>query len=460
MAFWRELPGKITKQQNGFGGGVNEGLPPLQIAENQASAMLNLVPSEGGAATVRGGRSVLGTTLGAGIDYLGAHGTSHLLAAANGSMYKWDGSAWVSIGTVTSGLAGDSCEFMGYTWFVNGTDGDKWDGTTFSAITGLPAGTKFIKEDDNRLWALADKKLSYSALRKGEDWTTALDSGAIDLENPYGEVTTSLQVFGGRVMIFTDHTFEEVYGTNPDNYQQIRGSLQIGCVAHRSFQEIRGRTYWLCHDGVYRYVGGVAPQKISTAVQGEIDSLNWSARSKANAWVDGDWYVLAIPTGTNTEADTILVYDTIHDTWWVGDMGGAYPRQAVSFGGTLYVGAHTSYVYSLTGTTDAGTAISWSWTTGAKQENGFSRQDIYRAFQVVELPTGSTLSLAVSPSVTGDSDWVTIGSMTAGTGYQKKAFYFSPGAAANLNWMRLKVSGTGPATLHELVREMRIKERV
>ena len=457
MAFWRELPGKITKQQNGFGGGVNEGLPPLQIAENQASSMSNLIPSNG-AATVRGGRSVLGATLGAAVDYLGAHGTSHLLAAANGSLYKWDGSAWVSIGTVTSGLAGDSCEFMGYTWFVNGTDGKKWDGTTLSSITGLPVGTKFIKEEDDRLWSLTDSVLSWSALRKGEDWTTALDAGAVNLENPYGEAATSLQTFGGRVMIFTDHTFEEIYGTTPDNYQKVRGSLQVGCIAHRTFQEIRGRAYWLGHDGVYSYVGGVSPQKISKPIQKTFATLNWAQRAKANAWVDGDLYVVAIPTSTN-EADTILYFDTTQGTWWVGDFAGVYPRQVVSFGGELYNGAWTGAVNQFAGATDGGSAIVWNWVTGARQESGYSPQDILRVFQVAELPAGSTLQIEVSPSVDG-SDWTVIGSMTAGTGYQKKAFYFSPGAAANLDWMRLKVSGTGPATLHALVREVRIKERV
>lgn len=468
MALWRELPGKIEKLQNGFGGGVNTGLPPLQIPENQATSISNLIPKQGGAATVRGGRSAYGLTLSAAGTLLGAQDTTRLIAGAAATLYYWNGSAWTSLGAgFTSGAAWDYCSFMGYTWLVNGYEARKLTGTTLSTIGGSPpAGATFVKPHANRLFMLVNKRLSHSALRKGEDWTTAQDSGYIDMEPPNGENASALAVFGGKVIVFFDHSFYELYGTGPDNFAMIQASNQVGCIAHRTIQEIRGRLYWLGADGVYRFAGGVAPQKILQSIKGstfdpiqsQIASLNWSQRTKANAAVLDDWYILAIPTGTNTECDTVLIYDTISNTWWPGDLGGIYPRQFVSFNDALYAIDSTGLAHQVyTGTTDGGTAISWKWVTKALTEGGFSPQDVLRVFQVAELPTGSTLSLAVSSLVEGDTDWTTIGSMTAASGYQKQRFTFLPNQAANKTWLRMKVSGTGPATLHELVREVRIK---
>jgi hypothetical protein len=107
----------------------------------------------------------------------------------------------------------------------------------------------------------------------------------------------------------------------------------------------------------------------------------------------------------------------------------------------------------MSGTNDAGTAISWHWVS--KVFTGQSMSQVLRWLRMwitISLPVGSTMTVYLSKSESGD-DWESVGSITASSSLQKHPIYVQSSKVTNAAQIRFKIEGTGPATIHEIAYE-------
>jgi hypothetical protein len=242
---------------------------------------------------------------------------------------------------------------------------------------------------------------------------------------------------------------------NPSTFQLQTVSNQVGCVAQNACTiGPDGNEYFISYSGIYKYSGGVAPDKsFSLPVQYYIDNMN-QASAYSIAQNDGSNLYFAIPQGSTTYATNILVYSIRYGVWYSYELGISITAMCV-MGNTLYFGDATGNVYSLTGTTDNGTATSWTWTSKPFSSGTLSQKlEMYNLYIVATLPSGSTLNVNVSPTADG-SDFALAGTLTGTTLMQEQRIIIPIVTVSGSNWTRIQLTGTGPCTIHEITRQVR-----
>lgn len=462
MAFWRPLSGILDPIPLREFKGVSK-LDAFSILESYATHAKNLTSKGYPALTVRPGFSNLGSAFAGAIVGLGVWKDAELHAIGGGEWKKWTGSAWSSLFSGLSTTAQWSfCNFKGnFTGInllgVNGEVARKYDGTSVTTLAGCPAGARYIDAHDNRVYVAVDYTVKYSALRNAEDWTTVEDAGEIAVETSFGENISGLKAGPGHVVVFLPHAMFELYGTGPINYKLEPVSEKVGCVSNQSALMVGGILYFLAHDGIYRYTGGTAPSKdFALPTQWYVDNINKAYRSKACAGTDGRRYYLALPIGSATEPSHVLEYDPVFGTWYVWELG-CYPRAFAFMGEEWYLGDSSGQVRKMGGANDAGTAISWEWISKPFGEKSLAQpKNWYKLWIVVDLPTGSTMNVYLSKKAEGDADWTLVKSLTAASDIQNAKVIIPVETVANANWVRVKFSGTGPATIYEMTRQERL----
>lgn len=244
-----------------------------------------------------------------------------------------------------------------------------WDGATFSTFTdaNCPKSNLFTAHR-NRVYGVGDdgRTLKYSALGDLTDWTTADDAGYIDITEAKGAIT-AITTFADHVVIWTDNSMHELYGTGPDNFELVNVSHKVGCASRFAYTEVGGRLYWMDYSGIYMYTGGL-PRKIADKADGIIDSIPFNT-NKADiraGGVDNKIY-FAIPYGST---NIILVVDMVEDskraTYAINKEDGIWDGFAPN-NEKLYGLRSDGYIYDMHSTQETGednsTAISWSMET-------------------------------------------------------------------------------------------------
>ena len=466
MALWKAIKGVLNPISIREFKGVNK-LDAFSISDGQFTSIKNMTASKYPAMTIRPGTLNIGANLTATILGLGVWKNEELhVIDDNGNWVKLLGDGnWGT--TLESGLsAGDMwsfCNFKGNLSDINliGANGSdpikRYDGTNVSDLSGAPAGGNFIEQHDNRLYCAVENTVHFSALSKADDWTTVDDSGQIVAETQDGEEINGLKAGPGHLIVFKPHAIFELYGTGPINYDLTPVSEKIGCVSNASAVMVGGVLYFLSHRGIERYSGGLSPDNdFCLPVQWYLNNINATNRHKSCAGTDGKNLYMAIPLLTATEPSHILEYDTTFNVWYVWEMGN-YPRIFTNFKEDFYYGDSAGQVHKFGGATDAGTAVSWhaiSKPFGAG--NLAQRRQWYNMWFVVDLPVGSTLNTYLSADAEGDSSWKLVKSLTAQSSIQDTRVIIPVNTVANANWIRYKLSGTGPCTVHEVIRQERI----
>jgi len=464
LAFWKSISGILKPIPLREFKGVNK-LDAFSIFDSYATSLKNLTSTNFLALTVRSGFSSLGDSFGVVVIGLGVWKDAELHAIANGEWKKWDGAAWSA--ALASGLSTSAqwsfCNFQGNFADINllaanGTDAvKKYDGSTVADLVNAPANANYIDAHDNRVYVAVGNSVKFSALRKAEDWTTVDDAGEIVVETSTGEAISGLKAGPGHVVVFMPHASFELYGTGPINYKLLPVSDKIGCVSNQSTLMVGNTLYFLAHDGIYRYTGGSAPRKdFALPVQWYIDNINKSNRHKACAGTDGKRYYLALPINSATEPNHVLEYDPVFETWYVWELG-HYPRAFAYMNEEWYEGDSSGQVHKMGGTDDAGTAISWEWVSKPFGASSLAQpKQWYKLWIVCDLPSGSTLNVYLTKTAEGDSDWTLVRSLTANSTIQSSRVIIPVETVANANWVRVKFSGTGPATIYEMTRQERL----
>ena len=156
--------------------------------------------------------------------------------------------------------------------------------------------------------------------KDGEDSTIIGDLGE-------GQIT-ALKSHNGYLLIFKKRSL--YYQSGPllsRRIDKVHGS-QVGCVSHRSIQEIQGMIFFLSARGVYAVRGGQIPTEISVPIADKFlnDDLNLIYATSAHDFLNRQ-YILHIPSKTTTANDMTFVFDYYRQGWlvWKGinALGGA-----------------------------------------------------------------------------------------------------------------------------------------
>lgn len=441
--------------------GINK-LDAFSLRDDEASDMSNIASDKYPALSVRPGFSLLGLAMPAAINGLGAWKDSELHAVSNGTWYKWNGTAWVSLASGLNVAASWSfTNFKGNLSDIsliaaNGVDPVKvYTSGSVSNLTA-PSGLKFIEQYADRLWGVTGNELKYSAYRSANDWTTAAgddaDSGFIICETPNGENISGIIAGINHVTVFKPNSIHELFGYSPSDYRFVPVTYEVGVMNNNCAVVFNNVMFILHRTGIYKYAGGVMPSKIfSEPVQWYVDNMNAAAANIAALGTDGSKLYVSIPMNGSTSNDTVLVYDPQYDVWtvWNGYTGSRFAK----IGEDMYIGNNDGTVRKVGGLADNGAPIAWS-RVSKPFTGGSMSQSIrwFRMFLVLDVPAGSSLNIHVSKSASGDSDWIQIGNTITGS-LQSVRIPLNVGALAMGNWLRVKFSGVGPCNIYEWNRE-------
>lgn len=458
---WQGLPGVREPIPLRVFSGVS-GMDPYSIADSYATRIKNMTSHEYPALSVRPGYSQVGTTFGSFIQGLDSYKNTELHAISGGSWYKWNGTSWVSLASGLNAAALWSfCNFKGNFGTMNmiganGVDAPRrYDGTSVQVLAGAPAGGKFVDQHDNRVYLAVGNMVHVSALRKGDDWTTAKDAQQIAVENDNGEDIVGLKAGAGHVVVFLPNSVHELWGTGPKDYRMQIVAEDIGLINNQCTANLGGILYFLDSRGVFRYSGGTVPSReFSILVEDYIQNMNLAAKDQCSLGTDGKKLYVSFPSAGSSFADTILEYNPqFNGIWCVWK--DIQPHVFTKMGADLYIGDHSGRVLKMGGTTDNGAAISWEWVSKTFGGSSLAQNlSWYRLWYSADIPAGSTMNVHLSKSATGDSDWILVKTITS-TDKQTGKIMIPVNAVANANWLRVKFSGTGPVTIHEFDRQQR-----
>lgn len=275
-----------------------------------------------------------------------------------------------------------------YTWTDTNISGsvataDRWD-----IVTRTPLSDRLVLTNGSASGTTVNRVVFSDA---GALTFTA--NNWVELAPTEPRYITAAGVFRDMTLVFKENKFAIFTGESTSssgqpifNYRWV--DTGIGCVGRFALATAPEGMYFVSRDGVYLTAGG-EPVKVSTALdplfRGEgLGGYSGSAISQRYLWqarcaIYQNRLFVAVTTGANTENDTLLVYDTGTRTWTVWgvttsalcamqpittkaiiDAGVTYPE------GLLLARPSSKDVVrmSASSTTDAGSAISWSWTSG------------------------------------------------------------------------------------------------
>lgn len=370
-----------------FSGGLNLRDSYEVMQPSQAYDLLNVTFDERGGVRQRPGFSEFAPKSGSPLvigeatnrfDSLGAFyttgGTKHLVCGAGSRLEVYD-TTGASVTTArTTGVTTSPhffCRFGGPTsqfmFVANGTDTiQRWDGTNWAngSYTGgfTPDGMFLaVTPWDNRLvnarmasnTAGGDNRstVRFSDPSSPLAWQT---DNWVDVVPGDGESIMGMCSFDNYVIVFKESRFFVFYGTtinaedgSPEfNYRAVEAS--VGLAAPNALCVAPDGVYFLAQDGIYKTNGGY-PAKVSELVEplffGEAPDLysgstiNWAQISKARmAYLNGQVF-LAVPTGSASYNDRLLVFDVAGGWWTAWDI----PAAAIT---PFKIGANPELVFA------------------------------------------------------------------------------------------------------------------
>lgn len=471
VAYWAEddrgtasfyQPDDIIKP----GDGINTYQTPFEISRSEAVSMLNMSNQNYPAISVRPGRAyafgssaVPATTCNA-LGSRGSTGNSYA-HVVDGSVWKYWASSDAYVNVCTSGISAPSkilefnTELARYTLLAGSSFLQYYNGSTVATSTGAPQ-TNLYAIDDYRLYALIGSVLKCSASGSITDWTTVDDSDSITITSMVGS-GTAIKAYNDMVICWGDQTMHILYGNDTADFE-LSDPIQNGCVSDRSVIIHNGVLYFMDYNKFMQFTGGL-PVEISQKARAYLESINYTYKSKIVSIPVGKYILISIPYGASATTNNLtLEYDTELQKWYVWNVGFLDYTQ---IGEYTYAVDTSGYIWKLnSGTSDGGTAIAWEISFGVWNSlPARPRKVISDVWAIVDLPVSSTMTVYYSTTVDSTSDWTSLYSFTASANEQNTRIQIPTSVLQSVAWYRLKISGTGPATIHYLEPYVRLKER-
>jgi len=463
MAFWKGVTSEIKPIINTFGDGVNTALTPFEIKDSELTDCLNMCADDYPAIRTRNDRVLVNVT--AIPNGIGKRNNSEIhVVDGNTWKYSTGSTTWNELTTTLTSTGAKFGEFATgtarYTIMMNGNQAKYWDGAS-SALNIDSTGivySKLFTIHKGHIFILKDNYVKFNALNLINDWTATGDvgSGTIILTNSVG-AGTAITTYNDHVIIWSGNSMHELYGSDPLNYELKDITNDVGCCADRSVQEVKGKLYWMDYTGVYLYTGGL-PRKVSDPVKKWIDGINPAYASLCCAGVKDEKYYLSIPY-KSTANNLVLVFDTYKGVWTIED-GTFIDFENIS--DTLYGLSSSGTIDNMnsTGITgiDNSTAITWSMDTKAYNDSAAAnKKSISRMFLTYEGTTKATIAIGCSTNVNTTTFSTIIQSTIASTEPSLVKYNIPTSDLYDVNWYRLRFSGTGHIKIHNLQKDIRVR---
>lgn len=255
--------------------------------------------------------------------------------ASNSQLYiSTDGITFITLGPATL-AANAQMNFVQASNILlgfNGTDEIDYDGAALTIDTaGIPIG-KFAYWFHNYLFVAGvtgfPNRLYWSNLGDPRDFsspnTTGTGSGFVDINANDGDFITGLSEFNDELLVFKQYSVHAISGFSGSSFTSATSAGQnttttaigYGTPSHRSIVGAGAYLYWLSFTGgvphirrFERTLYGIVRDAgiVSFELEGTMKTLNFSALSKAAGIFDGKYIYWALPTGSSTSNNTVIV---------------------------------------------------------------------------------------------------------------------------------------------------------
>lgn len=287
----------LTEQANlSFLSGMNDSAPATAMKDSEAALLLNYRVTPDGEAQVRyGSKRTHTTALNSGAQGYGAiafkptgGNAQWVVFAGDAAYYSADeGVTWTLI---TSALRQDYWDFAvmrksgtAYLLCANGgTSSYKWDGTTWSAISGIRSGSKRLEVHNDRLWATDGKVVDGSKINDFEHWTAPSAIVGLEVQTHGGEEEIiALYSWGQLLLVFRRSEIGYIEGYGNADLITAAGSKgvsrDVGCIAFRSIVGVGGRgLIFQSRRGFELLAPGLEPMLVSRTVESFLAEINIS----------------------------------------------------------------------------------------------------------------------------------------------------------------------------------------
>ena len=378
-------------RETSFEKGMNDTLPPEHLGTGYLADALNcFIRSD--EIVKRNGYTIIGDDLGSaacqgikGVRF--ADGTKRVYSVFNGAVYSWSGSgSWTSLGgtLVTSGYV-DIVVANNAVYFFDGTNTvvKVNSANTLSTVAAIPIGTT-ARWFHNMLFVTGvsglPNRVRISNLGDPEDFSTGT-TATIDVNPNDGDYVVGFGELKDELLIIKSQRAWSLTGfgtatlTLADLNERLTG---FGTIARRSIINTGNDVLYLSFSGDVPHVrsikrtqysdtivdGGIISKQIETTMKG----LNKSALDMCAAVFDGRNAWFAIPNGSSTTNNKVIMYDTVTKAWvrHSGINASCWDVFAIGSQVQIYFGEATgdSKAYRFdTSTSDNGTAINFQFIT-------------------------------------------------------------------------------------------------
>lgn len=343
--------------ESSFSGGMVSLVKPSLLGEGSCSELVNIDIDRSGRLMTRLGTDALGTAPNAshvrGLFYYDWT-SDFLMRVSNGALQSWDSAAWATVSGFTPNAAFnvEMCQLQGNLYLTNGTTIYSWAGSGAAAALvdiHTPA-CRYLVSHAGRVFAAgltAKDNITWSTLLDGTAWDPA-DTFSVGGGDGEG-ITGMCSWQSSRLLVFKRNS---IYAVNTpstvtpgtDTWSTETVNRRIGCVAHRSIQQVGNDVFFLSEDGVRTLGRTLSDQEIgvSSPISEPIDDIikriNWAYIDTASSVYHANRYLLSVPVDSATTPNYVLVWNQLTKSWsgyWTGWNATAFAK--TEFSGTSKV---------------------------------------------------------------------------------------------------------------------------
>ncbi|RJQ07587.1 MAG: hypothetical protein C4551_06680, partial [Bacillota bacterium] len=289
-----------------------------------------------------------------------------------------------------------------YLFIVNGEDGNmRWDGTTLTNQAGSPPICPYALVHKNMMFLAGSpanrSRLYFSEIGDPESWD-ALDY--IDVGRGDGDAITGLAIVMDALVITKETSLWILQGDSGSNFVLRRMEENGGSVGQHTHTVVKQTVAMLGTDHI-RFFNGIQAVNASEKIEVTVGGLNERILSRAAAVYWDNKYFLAVPDGSSSYNDLVLVFDVLRAAWtkYSGmDVGEwcIWRKQAETV--LVFGSATTGQIYEMTEDyNDDGAAIDAYAVTKALDFGAAEAVKLVRSLYVVAAEgNGQTTNLSVS----------------------------------------------------------------
>lgn len=356
----------VEQVTNGISG-LHDSISPTSRRLGQLSVSKNMKRFGVTGAETRSDRIKLGGIIGANILGLAglykSDGTKKIVSGSGTAwkVYNTSTGVWDNLKTgLTANKQFNAITFNDLLIMTNGVDVvQKYNGSTVSNLAGTPPIGKYIATAHKRVLMAGIKDnphwLRVSDVAAPEVWN-AEDSATIPINDKDGDETKWVGLYKTNIVVWKRYSMYEIHGPEMGRLTvdwRVFPIVNVGTVNGRTIASVNGVLYWLSDSGnskgIVRWAGG-RPDLISEPVENIIRSINYAHIDKACGATDGEGnYILAIPTGDSVSPNTILVFNTNDNSWWVWEDWSptCFLSYRLEDNELLLMGDYDGYVYQM-----------------------------------------------------------------------------------------------------------------